>query len=226
MTAFDQVMPEVTRPDAGTALLSEWIVGTPERQRLAVEALLGEWRDLSARFRPSEFLRLSCFGSTDGEAVLSYSQWTSDAAHLEFARRHRDDMVGRIDAAIPGIQRPGLGRYRLRHSAIARNGVPESNPDGAIAVVRAQSPNPRSLAEWVKATEVRLAEEVPVGAYAAHLLVTTDDTRAMVYLPLADGSDADLKAFGFADGVVEEVVVEAPRGYVLLGSVAGAGDSA
>jgi hypothetical protein len=36
-------LPDITRPDVGTVLVSEWTVGTPERQRALVEAFAAAW---------------------------------------------------------------------------------------------------------------------------------------------------------------------------------------
>ena len=63
-------LPDLARPDAGTTLISEWIVDTPDRQDRACRALLGEWGELSARVRPKAFLQLSCFASADGRVLL------------------------------------------------------------------------------------------------------------------------------------------------------------
>ncbi|MFC9622803.1 hypothetical protein ACFTXM_23370 [Streptomyces sp. NPDC056930] len=49
-------LPDLARPDAGTTLISEWLVDGPDLQDRAGRALLGEWDEPSARFRPGAFL--------------------------------------------------------------------------------------------------------------------------------------------------------------------------
>ena len=42
--------PDLTHRHAGTTLLSEWHVADADRLTAAADALLTEWRELSARF--------------------------------------------------------------------------------------------------------------------------------------------------------------------------------
>ncbi len=211
-------LPAMARPDAGTTLISEWIVSTPERQRKAAGVLLAEWRELSARFRPEAFLQLSCFASHDGRVLLSLAQWADDAAHLAFARAHRSDMVGRIDQAIPGIERPGLMRYRLFRSVL-----PDSAPDpgDVIAVVRADTASAEAARRWADSTADRLRKDPPAGLSAAHLLVSTDGRHALLCAPISPHVEArELTARTAAEGG-EGVDVHPPQCHRLLGSVRG-----
>lgn len=73
------------RPDVGTILVSPWIMGTPQRQRDAVDASIAKWKIV---LWPHTFLSLNCFVSADGAAEMNYAQWTDDA-HREFARTYR-----------------------------------------------------------------------------------------------------------------------------------------
>ncbi|MER5441757.1 antibiotic biosynthesis monooxygenase [Streptomyces sp. NPDC002790] len=194
-------LPDLARPDAGTTLISEWLVDTPDRQDRASRALLGEWDELSARFHPEAFLRLSCFASADGRVLLSVAQWTSDDAHLAFVREHRAEMVGRIDREIPGIRRPGLVRYRLAHTVV---------PDGAgdddtthVVVARAESEPSSDAAQWAATTADRLRAAPPPGMGTAHVFVSEDGARGLLYAP-----------------ATHENGVAGARLYRLLGSVA------
>ncbi|WP_051877106.1 hypothetical protein [Streptomyces natalensis] len=111
MTRFTDLL----HAGAGTALISEWITGTPERSRTVADAVIGEW---AAGAKPSARLAQHMFVSTDGAGLLFYAQWTSDEDHLAWARAHRSGMVGRIDALVPGIERPGLNRTCLHGSRV------------------------------------------------------------------------------------------------------------
>jgi hypothetical protein len=208
----------LAQPGAGTILISEWIVGTPERQRAAAAALLGEWEQLSAGFRPEAFVQLACFASADGGVLLSHAQWASDDAHRAFVREHRAAMVGRIDRAVPGIERPGLVRFRLLHSI-----VPETAPQPADALVMlgAKARTHEDARRWADAVAAesraaRAARDAAVGP--THVLVSTDGRKALLLAPTTreDGWTPPLPATPAAD-----VLVHPPQRYQLLGSVRG-----
>ena len=200
-------LPDLARADAGTTLISEWIVDTPDRQDRAGRALLGEWDELSARFRPEAFLRLSCFASADGRVLLSVAQWTSDDAHLAFVREHRAEMVGRIDREVPGIGRPGLVRYRLAHTVVLDRASDDKTD--VIVVARAESEPAPHAARWAEATADRLRAAPPPGMGTAHVFVSEDGARGLLYAPMTQ-----------ANGVA------GARPYRLLGAVAGPGTGA
>ncbi|MEV6791705.1 antibiotic biosynthesis monooxygenase [Streptomyces sp. NPDC051320] len=205
-------LPHVSRPDAGTTLISEWIVGTPARQRMAADALLSEWRELSARFRPEGFLQLSCFAGADGRVLLSHAQWTDDDAHLAFVREHRPDMVNRIDRDVPGIERPGLARYEALRSVALGAG-----PADVVGLVRAEARTAKEARSWADTVAGRLRDESPAGISAAHLLLSKDGKHALLYaLGTSRHGSPDLPAT--AEGGVR---VHAPQYYRLLGSVRG-----
>ncbi|GAA2374903.1 antibiotic biosynthesis monooxygenase [Streptomyces carpaticus] len=199
MTTFQ--LPDLARPDAGTTLISEWMVDTPERQDRAGRALLGEWSELSARFRPEAFLRLSCFAGVDGRVLLCVAQWTSDDAHLAFVREHRAEMVGRIDREIPGIRRPGLVRYRLAHTVVPDDACDDTTD---VIVARAESEPASDAARWAEATADRLRTTPPPGMGVAHVFVSPDRARGLLYAPVTEAND-----------------VAGARLYRLLGTVAG-----
>ncbi|MFB7915353.1 antibiotic biosynthesis monooxygenase [Streptomyces sp. NPDC056061] len=202
-------LPDLARPDAGTTLISEWVVDTPDRQDRACRALLGEWTELSARFRPEAFLRLSCFASADGRVLLSVAQWTGDEAHLAFVREHRADMVGNIDREIPGIRRPGLVRYRLAHTVVP-DGAGDDTTDVIVVSHAGSGPaSSASAARWAEATADRLRAAPPPGMGTAHVFVGEDGARGLLYAPVTDAYD-----------------VAGARPHRLLGAVAGPGAGA
>src|SRR5690606_36465878 len=98
-------LPAPHRPDAGTVLVSEWLVGTPDRQTAAIDALHAGWAELATT---EGFLSLPSFAAHDGDRILNYAQWTDDDAQREFMRVDRPQLVARIDAAVSGIERPGV----------------------------------------------------------------------------------------------------------------------
>ncbi|RKT85520.1 Antibiotic biosynthesis monooxygenase [Saccharopolyspora antimicrobica] len=178
------VLPEITRTDVGTILVSPWLVGTPERQRAAVDATIAEWK---AAPWPEAFLSLNCFVSLDGETVLNYAQWTDDEAHREFVRTYRPTLVRGIDEVVPGIERPGLVRYRLRGSVIA------DGPGGeVVAVFVSDADGPEHAERLVAEAQARLGTppDLPPGLRAAHFHVSTDGSRVLVYEEWADKRSA------------------------------------
>nr|WP_209310767.1 antibiotic biosynthesis monooxygenase [Streptomyces spiramenti] len=182
-------------------MISEWIVDTPDRQDRAGRALLGEWGELSARFRPQAFLRLSCFASADGRVLLNVAQWTSDDAHLAFVREHRAGMVDRIDREIPGIRRPGPIRYRLTHT-VEPAGAGDDTTD--VVVARTEGGSASDAVRWAELTAARLRAAPPAGMGTAHLFVSEDSARGLLYAPVTQASD-----------------IAGGRRHRLLGAVAG-----
>ncbi|MFJ8747208.1 antibiotic biosynthesis monooxygenase [Embleya sp. NPDC127516] len=173
-------LPRVRRADVGTILVSPWIVHTPERQRAAVDATIAEWEGVPW---PAGFLTLNCFVSTDGERVLNYAQWTGDDEHRAFMRTTRPKLVRGIDEVIPGIERPGVIRYRLTGSAIH----PEYPATPTLIVIddieADTAPAARRWAELTLATAVR--DHAP-GPIATHVHINLDGTRGMAYTEWAD----------------------------------------
>ncbi|MFI8928758.1 antibiotic biosynthesis monooxygenase [Streptomyces sp. NPDC053474] len=156
---------DLVHPAAGTALISEWITGTPERTRAAADAVAEEW---AAGEWPSALLSQHVFRATDGTGLLFYAQWTSDEAHLTWARARRGALVSRVDGLVPGIERPGLHRGRLHRSVVHDDG----RLPGALAVTR---------------TTAGTVVAAP-GLLAAHVHLTKDGEEAFVVEEWADAA--------------------------------------
>ncbi|MFE6779428.1 antibiotic biosynthesis monooxygenase [Streptomyces sp. NPDC057702] len=182
-------LPDVTRPDAGTILVSPWLVSDPAFQRAAADSLVDSWEAME---RPDAMLTLTTLLSTDGGRVLNYAQWTNDEDHHAFVRTRRPALVRAIDDALPGIERPGLTRYRLYDSYRAPADVPApgaGTPTGpaARAVVEAvvtgefETDGPteqRRLADLVIAG---LRESPVPDLVAAHFHLSLDGLRVLNY---------------------------------------------
>lgn len=224
MSVHALVLPEVSRPAAGTTLLSEWRVANAEQQRDAAQALLSEWVELSATHQPAGFVQLSCFGSADGRILLSYAQWASDEAHVEFATAHRQLMVNRIDQAVPGIERPGLVRCRVHASlsgpagadrATAAEGAPS---DTDVVVVHATAHQPERTADWVDTTQRSLTAHPDPALISAHTLLSRDGGHAVLYAVISPAS-----GYGWEPPQLPGVHLGKVQQYRLLGSVLGPG---
>ena len=74
-------LPDITDTDCHIVLVSEWTVGTPERQRATADALVAVGERAPG---PPGLLSNNFFASTDGETVLNYALWTSREAYDEF----------------------------------------------------------------------------------------------------------------------------------------------
>ncbi|MEU6475857.1 antibiotic biosynthesis monooxygenase [Streptomyces sp. NPDC047017] len=173
--------PDLTDPRVGSPLFSTWRVGTPERQRRTVEAVAASWQ--RHPWPADELLAHHLYTGHDGSTLLHYSQWTDERAHAAFARTGRPDRVDEIDAAVPGIERPGLGRYRRYRSggAADRGGrVP-----GCVVIVEVEfdGPDPEQQRAWVDAVFDALASDPQPrpGGIGAHFHLSTDGTRVLNY---------------------------------------------
>ncbi|OPC83504.1 hypothetical protein B4N89_23495 [Embleya scabrispora] len=175
-------LPEVRRADVGTILVSPWIVGTPERQRAAAEATLGEWEGVPW---PDGFLTLSCLLSVDGGRVLNYAQWTNDEDHRAFVRTTRPGMVRNIDEVVPGIERPGLIRYRLVGSA-ARSELP--GEPVLVEVEEIEADDAPAARRWVERALAAADDgRAPVpGRVATHVHLDLGGTRGLAYTEWVD----------------------------------------
>ncbi len=169
---------DLVHPHAGTALMSEWLTGTAERARAAAGAMIDE---CTAEEPPAALLAQHVFLSTDGAGLLHYAQWTSDEAHLAWARARRPAVVGRVDALVPGIERPGLDRTRLHRSVVYDAG----REPGVFAVAR------------TAADQAEGAVRAAPGLLAGHVHLTADGGRAIV---VTEWTDAAAHEAAAADG--------------------------
>ncbi|WP_431036966.1 antibiotic biosynthesis monooxygenase [Streptomyces sp. P6-2-1] len=155
-------------PGAGTVLFSEWRTGTIARARAAADALLAEWRaspPVPARLAQDVFL------ADDGSGLLFLAQWTSDEAHLAWARAHRATTVSRVDTRVPGIERPGLNRTRPPRATVYDAERPAEV--FALAVGPAETTGRPAPAP---------------GLLGAHVHLTRDGARAFVVTEWADAA--------------------------------------
>jgi len=174
--------PDPTRPDVGAALFSTWDVGTPERQRAAVEAIAATW---AKRPWPTpELLSYTVYAGTDGRTLLHHSQWTDEEAYHAFVRDHRQERNDEIDAAVPGIERLGLVRTRLYRSLPPEPGGQRPEPGCVVIVdVEFEGPDEARQRAWVDAVAEAIATDdgLPSGGLAGHFHTSTDGTRVINY---------------------------------------------
>ncbi|WP_020668157.1 hypothetical protein [Amycolatopsis nigrescens] len=121
-------LPEITRPDAGLVLSSEWTVPAG-RQTDAMDAAMTAWEHTPW---PDGLLSYTVYAGTDGTTLLHYSQWTGEDAVDKFSAVDPPERVRGILDAVPGIERHGVTRYRLHRSGGRHD---PAEPPGAIVVV-------------------------------------------------------------------------------------------
>ncbi|GAA4683552.1 antibiotic biosynthesis monooxygenase [Streptomyces youssoufiensis] len=177
-------LPDVARPDAGTILTSRWVVSDPAHQRPAADSVVDSWERLD---RPDAMLTLTTFLSTDGGHVLNYAQWTNDEAHHTFVRTQRPALVRAIDAELPGIERPGLTRYRL-HDSYRAPATDSAGQDtgpaeevGAVVTVGFETNGPDAQRRLADEVIAGLREHPVPGLLAAHFHLSTDGTEVLNY---------------------------------------------
>ncbi|MFF8840326.1 antibiotic biosynthesis monooxygenase [Streptomyces sp. NPDC015130] len=185
--AHPDARPDLYRPGVGAVLASTWSVGTPERQRTAVEAIRKAWE--SREWPDLGLLSYSVYIGTDGDTLLHYSQWTTEEAYDDFVRTYRGDRNAEIDAAVPGIERVELRRYAPPRRAAAfgeaGQGQVSAAVPGAVAVVEVdfEGPDADRQEAWVRAVHEALADDTgrrpAIGGIGAHFHLSTDGTRVL-----------------------------------------------
>jgi NAD(P)-dependent dehydrogenase (short-subunit alcohol dehydrogenase family) len=178
------LLPNITRSDAGAIVVSEWIVSTPERQQAFAEAFAASWQGAPY---PYGLLSASLFASTDGKEVLLYGQWSSEEAYDKFDRTQTGLRAAQINAAVPGLERRPPVKYRLYRSTPARGS--RQSPGCIVAVnVEFDGADENRQRQWVDSVlEALDAEsELPRGGIAGHFHVSTDGTRVLNYAEWTD----------------------------------------
>ncbi|MEV5611954.1 hypothetical protein [Streptomyces sp. NPDC052225] len=174
--------------------MSEWLTGTAERSRAAAAVVADEWAAAPA---PPGRLAQHVFLALDGAGLLFYAQWTSDDAHLAWARAHRGDIVSRVDTIVPGIERPGLHRTRF-HRSVIHDG---ERPAGVIAV---RTTGADAIEDTLMARP---------GMLAAHVHLTPDGQRAHIITEWADApsyEEARTARPGFTGYALHRALVDRP----------------
>ncbi|MFH8618251.1 antibiotic biosynthesis monooxygenase [Streptomyces sp. NPDC017979] len=150
--------PDIARGGVGLVKVSTWDVGTPERQRAAIEAIGAAWRKRS--WPDLGLLSYTVHVGNDGRTLLHYSQWTDEDAYQQFfSAGFRDERNAEIDAAVPGIQRLGLHSYELYRGG-------RGNPDdlripGCVVIVEVEfdGPDRDRQRDWVDGVFDALASD-------------------------------------------------------------------
>ncbi|MEZ0071525.1 nitroreductase/quinone reductase family protein [Planotetraspora sp. GP83] len=159
MTASQNTLPDITLPSACTVLIAE----SPIEQVKIAELEHVPW--------PKGLLSYSAFLSTDGETVLTYTQWTYGEADREFL------------AGLTGAEPVEYSLYRSRVQD-------EPSVPGCVVVVSAEfdGPDPERQRRWVDTVFEALDAETepPPGGISGHFHLSTDGTRVVNYAEWTD----------------------------------------
>ncbi|GAA2276512.1 antibiotic biosynthesis monooxygenase [Streptomyces ruber] len=194
MTRRTAELPDPTGDsDAATVpFFSTWRVGTPERQREAVEAIAATW--LTAPWPADGLLGYHVHTGHDGTTLLHHSRWAREQDYEDFVRTGgRQERVDAIDVAVPGIERVGLHRYRhYRSHGRARD---DTRTAGLVVTVRVDF-EPEAAgrrAEWADLVLDALAGNADGdrGLVSAHFHLSQDGTHVLNYAEWESGEAYD-----------------------------------
>ncbi|MGW6060208.1 antibiotic biosynthesis monooxygenase [Streptomyces sp. NPDC055189] len=167
-------LPDPARAGGGLVFLSTWSTGTPERQRATVDAIAKAWR---SRPWPHEgLLSYTVYAGADGSTVAHRSQWRDEGAYQDFFARGRDERNAEIDRAVPGIERLGLNKTRLRGGVARAAG--DDRVAGAIVITEAEG--------GAEGDDVGAPQAAP-GLISVHFHETTDGARVIGYAEWESG---------------------------------------
>jgi len=175
--------PDLTRPDAGLIVVSEFEVGGAEQQQRLFEASRAAWDTLPW---PETLLSITWLASTDGQRALAYVQWRDDSGSEAFGRTHRPVLAARLKEALPELVATPPVFYR-RYRSGTRPDAPE--PGCIVAVsVEFDGPDEARLRAWVDTVFDAIAEEPtpPAGGIGAHFHLSLDGTRVLNYAEWLD----------------------------------------
>jgi NAD(P)H-dependent FMN reductase len=175
----DERLPDIARPDVEAVVVNQWTVGSPERQQAVVDAIAAQW---AHRSRPEALISFATFTSTDGDAVLTYAQWTSDTAQKEAIDAHRTTGFRVLEDEVPGIEPSGPVNYELYRSFVP-DGAPPRQPGSAIVVVNIEAAGAVQAREWIDEVLAALGSEGEPhpGLIAAHFHISGDGTQILNY---------------------------------------------
>lgn len=201
MARRTEIHPDLTRPDVEAPFFSTWRVGTPERQREAVDAIAATWE---RRAWPAEGgLGYYVYAGHDGTTLLHHSQWAREQDYEAFLKTQRQERVDEIDTAVPGIERVALDRYRRYRSQGRAAG--DVRVPGLIAIVRIDFVEGAAerRREWVDLVLGALAEplESDRGLISAHFHLSQDGTHVLNYAEWESPESYDKAIAGPGEGV-------------------------
>jgi erythromycin esterase len=212
MTVHRDSLPDITRPDTDIALVSEWTVNTPQRQRAVVETAIDTWE----HDWPEGLLSHNCFVGTEDITVLHFSQWSSEETAAEWVRTDHQAWLREIDA-VADSEHHEIVPYRLYRSFVP-GGPPHTR--GCIVVITFDTDGPewqRKLVDWLVD---RLPDSEPhPGMISNHFHLSTDGTQVLNYTEWTDADahrdviETDLREDSEVPQMIDSMAGVTPLGY-------------
>ncbi|MFJ5927746.1 hypothetical protein ACIQF6_34645 [Kitasatospora sp. NPDC092948] len=183
MSPTPTVRPEFARSDVDAVLVGAVGAGGADRRQTVADAVVEHWRSVTW---PEGLVALHCFTSTHSDAVLTYEQWSSEAA----LRAALADPAS-ISRANPGFALatgpcPEPVAYR-RHLTVRGTAVGDPPPPAASFPVAAFPMADRQTAEqWIEdllKSEERAAgkDRAYPGAIAANMHIGLDGRSVLIF---------------------------------------------
>ncbi|MFC5823556.1 antibiotic biosynthesis monooxygenase [Nonomuraea insulae] len=155
--------PDITRPDAGTVLVTESSAHHLTVEEISAVVEHAPW--------PEGLISFSTLVSTDGETVLTYTQWANGEASREF---------------MAGLTGTEPVEYRLYRSS----GREDPPVPGCVVVVSVEfdGPDNQRQQHWIDTVFDAMAGETQPhpGGISGHFHLSTDGTRVLNYAEWTD----------------------------------------
>ncbi|MGJ5816434.1 antibiotic biosynthesis monooxygenase family protein [Paludibaculum fermentans] len=178
--------PNLMRPECGVVVVSEWSVGSPERQAAAIGAFAEAW---SAGPSPTGLLTCNLLKNNDGRGIVAYGQWIAEQHYFDAIESHIRPRLDLVDLAVPGILRNPPVFYHLQRSRIRDTAA----YPGCVVLVTFEFENPdqERQKQFVRTVfqTVDAMSEHPAGALGGHFHVSTDGLRVLNYAEWASAED-------------------------------------
>ncbi|WP_055534101.1 antibiotic biosynthesis monooxygenase [Streptomyces graminilatus] len=198
--ARTDVHPDLARPDVEAPFFSTWRVGTPERQREAVDAIAATWERQT--WPVGGGLGYFVYAGHDGTTLLHHSQWAREQDYEAFLKTQRQARVDEIDTAVPGIERVALDRYRRYRSKARAAG--DTRVPGLVVTVRIdfEEGAAERRREWVDLVFDAMSEplESDRGLISAHFHLSQDGTHVLNYAEWESPESYDVAIAGPGEG--------------------------
>ncbi|MEV6948294.1 hypothetical protein AB0N07_41505 [Streptomyces sp. NPDC051172] len=176
-------LPVLDRADVESVLVTVLVTKEPEHQAALAETVTFFWNKAD---RPDELLSVTCYTSTDGRSVLTYAQWSSDAA----LRAWLDGGSGAGSTVLPDI-RPDVevtGPTPYRLTQVVR-GSAVTDPDvvpTCFPVAFFEMPDADEARKWIdnlleaEGETGGRARSYP-GGIAANIHLSVEGTSVMIF---------------------------------------------
>ena len=175
--------PEMTRPDAGLVVVTEFEVGGADQQQALFAASRAAWDTLPW---PETLLSIAWLASTDGQRALAYVQWRDDSEFEQYGRTHRPVLAAHFKAAMPSLVASSPVFYRRYRSATRPDAV---DPGCIVAVsVEFDGADETRARAWIDSVFDAIGADPapPAGGRGAHFHVSLDGTRVLNYAEWID----------------------------------------